>query len=151
MWAWQSHACGGTSNEGLRGCKSGGAQGSCIDCCVLSATTAVNRCSARSRGKEIHEFVDRCSHQSIVVHAQLSDRTLTVRRKAPGEIGLELFRQHRNALAAATWMADRICDLDWTGACAIAETEPHRVGVRSRRAIEQQLRVARLFAQFHKR
>src|SRR5436853_286087 len=86
----------------------------------------------------------------VRVHAQLSDRTLTVRRKSPGEIGLELFRQHRNAFAAATWMADRIFDLDWTGACAIAETDLHRVGVRSRRAIEQQLRVARLFAQFHK-
>src|SRR6476661_96440 len=145
MWAWQSHACGGTSNEGLRGCKSGGAQGSCIDCCVLLATTAVNRCVARSRDKQIHEFVDRCSHQSIVVHAQPSDRTLTDRRKSPREIRLELFDQHRNALAAATWMADRIFDLDWTGACAIAETDLHRIGVRSRRAIEQQLRIARLF------
>ena len=88
----------------------------------------------RLSDKQVHEPIDRHGLEARRVTANIHDLALAFGRKSHLQATTKFAFHHRQSLASAPWMSERIVDLNFGRAGAIAKLDTHgaRVGAMHR-------------------
>src|SRR5260221_1632256 len=99
-------------------------------CGSLDSTRPACAPGRRSYDHQVDKIIYRRLLQALLVHAQLEDRLLLLRRKAAREVALEFLDQTRDAFLAAALVADRGLDHHLREGRVVVELDLQRLGNR---------------------